>query len=600
MTLPKSFDKFQRIYCVDFEFTAPPGDTPTPLCMVALEVRSGRLIRSWFEPGTSPTSPLPLDTDDSLYVSYYSTAEIGCHLALGWGYPTHLLDLFVEFRRYSNGARWRLGNSLLDALAFFRIDAIEAAQKEDMRELAMRGGVYTQTEKSALLDYCQSDVVAVAKLLHAMAPGIDLPRSLLRGRYMTRLAKVENNGIPIDTSTLGELRTRWKDIQSKLIERVDQDYGVYEGAQFRQKKFAEFLVRNEIKWPKLPSGRINLSEDTFKSMSLLYPQLNPLRELRSTLSKMRLNELAVGKDGRNRCILSAFRAKTGRNQPSNSKFIFGPAVWLRSLIKPTKGRAIAYIDWEQQEFGIAASLSCDKTMIAAYEAGDAYLEFAKQAGAVPPSGTKVSHKHEREKFKQCALAVMFGMGSKSLALKLGLAPIFGEELLNLHRRTYSTFWRWQQHVTHQARLRGYIETVFGWRLRVSDETSGPSLSNFPIQANGAEMLRLAITYAIDAGITVIAPVHDALLIEANSHELVAAIATTKMAMGRASRDVLSGFELRSDVKEFHYPERYVDERGIQTWDQIMSLLDADAVSEPSAIPHINMAPSAHGPINLNI
>ena len=74
---------------------------------------------------------------------------------------------------------------------------------------------------------------------------------------------------------------------------------------------------------------------------------------------MRLNDLAVGQDGRNRTILSAFRSRTGRNQPGNSKYIFGPSVWLRGLIKPPPGYGIAYVDWSQQEFGGAAALSGD-------------------------------------------------------------------------------------------------------------------------------------------------------------------------------------------------------------------------------------------------
>jgi hypothetical protein len=57
----------------------------------------------------------------------------------------------------------------------------------------------------------------------------------------------------------------------------------------------------------------------------------------------------------NRTLLSAFRARSGRNAPSNSKFIFGPSVWLRGLIKPAPGYALAYVDWQQQEFGIAAA-----------------------------------------------------------------------------------------------------------------------------------------------------------------------------------------------------------------------------------------------------
>src|SRR2546430_17493578 len=111
---------------------------------------------------------------------------------------------------------------------------------------------------------------------------------------------------------------------------------------------------------------------------------------------MHLPELAVGQDGRTRKMISAFRARRGRNQPSNTKFIFGPSVWLRGLIQPPPGYGIAYIDWQQQEFGIAAALSGDPLMMQAYRSGDPYLAFAKQAGAAPAAATKATHQAIRE------------------------------------------------------------------------------------------------------------------------------------------------------------------------------------------------------------
>src|SRR5262249_32463228 len=165
-----------------------------------------------------------------------------------------------------------------------------------------------------------------------------------------------------------------------------------------------WLARERIPWPLLESGRLDLSDATFREMARMYPAVSPLRELRSALAELRLNDLAVGHDGRNRTLLSPFRARTGRNQPGNPKFIFGPSVWLRGLIKPCEGTAVVYIDWEQQEFGIAAALSCDPLMMDAYRSGDPYLTFAKQAGAVPPDATKQSHASTRELFKACVLA----------------------------------------------------------------------------------------------------------------------------------------------------------------------------------------------------
>src|SRR5258708_37856500 len=132
------------------------------------------------------------------------------------------------------------------------------------------------------------------------------------------------------------------------------------------------------------------------------------------MGEMSLNDLAVGADGCNRCLLSPFRSVTGRNQPSNAKFIFGPSTWMRGLIKPKEGEALAYIDFEQQEFAIAAALSGDPGMKASYLSGDCYLSFAKQAGAVPDDATKESHGDIRDKYKQCVLGVQYDLGEEEV------------------------------------------------------------------------------------------------------------------------------------------------------------------------------------------
>jgi DNA polymerase I len=244
--------------------------------------------------------------------------------------------------------------------------------------------------------HCQEDVAALERLLPAMLPKIDLPRALLRGRYMAATAAMEHNGTPIDVATWRLMRDRWTEIQDELISAIDCDYGIYDGRTFKLDRFARWLALKNIPWPRLESGQLDLGDDAFRQQSRAYPAVSPLRELRSSLSDLRLNDLAVGQDGRNRTILSAFRSRTGRNQPSNTRYIFGPSVWLRGLIKPPPGHGVAYIDWAQQEIGIAAALSGDPALLAAYTSGDCYLAFAKQAGAVPADATKTTHGHERE------------------------------------------------------------------------------------------------------------------------------------------------------------------------------------------------------------
>ncbi len=576
---------YREVWAVDFEFTAHDGERPGPVCLVARELNSGRLLRLWQdELRQLPGPPYPIDRG-SLFIAYYASAEIGCHLALGWPVPVNVLDLFAEFRCLTNGRPTPSGAGLLGALVYFGLDSIRVTEKESMRELALRGGPFSRDEQTALLDYCQSDVDALAKLLPRMATNLDLPRALLRGRYMAAAAKIEHSGVPIDTATLSRLRCHWNDVQGRLITAIDAQYGVYEDRSFREQRWARWLAANDIPWPTLPSGRLMLDDDTFREMARSYPEVAPIRELRVSLSQMRLADLAVGQDGRNRYLLSAFRSRTGRNQPSNSKSIFGPSVWIRGLIQPPASRGLAYVDWSQQEFGIAAALSGDEAMIAAYNSGDPYLAFARQAGAVPANATKATHGAVREQYKACVLAVQYGMGSESLAQRIGQPVALARELLRKHRETYARFWQWSDGAVDYAMLHGDLHTVFGWKIHTGAEANPRSLANFPMQANGAEMLRLACIHTTEAGICVCAPVHDAILIEAPLAQLDQAVAETQALMAKASMEVLNGFALRSDAKLIRHPDRYLDERGRQMWETVRGiLLDTEATQSMESLP----------------
>lgn len=565
-------DSYREVWAVDFEFGAAPGGRPEPICLVAWELRTGRKLRVWQDELTAMESPPYSTGPDSLFVAYYASAELGCHLARGWPIPDNILDLYTEFRNVTNGTTLACGQGLLGALAYFGLDAFGTEEKEAMRQLALRGGPWTAGEEMALTEYCESDVEALSRLLPAMAPNLDLPRALMRGRYMVAAARIEHVGVPIDTRILAQLRNRWADIQDELVERIDADYGVYAGRTFKRDRFAAWLAAHDIPWPRLVSGALALDDDTFKEMARQHPEVAPIRELRVSLSQMRLSDLAVGGDGRNRCLLSAFQSRTGRNQPSNSKFIFGPAVWLRGLIRPEPGGGLAYIDWDQQEFGIAAALSQDAEMMAAYTTGDPYLAFAKQAGSVPDDATKETHGPEREQFKACALAVQYGMGGESLAARIGCPVAQARHLLRKHRETYRGFWVWSDAAVDHAMLTGQLNTVFGWTIHVGEKANPRSLRNFPMQANGAEMLRLACCLTTEQGIRVCAPIHDAILVEAPLDELDDVVAAAQKAMADASRVVLDGFALRSEAKPIRFPERYQDPRGQRMWDTVQEIL----------------------------
>jgi hypothetical protein len=316
-------------------------------------------------------------------------------------------------------------------------------------------------------------------------------------------------------------------------------------------------------------------------MARIFPSVAPLRELRSALAGMNLNDLSIGEDGRNRTLLSPFRSRTSRNQPSNSRFIFGPSVWQRSLIRPEPGHGLCYVDYSAQEFGIAAGLSGDANKIAAYAGGQPYLAFAKMAKAVPDDATAESHGPIRELYKQCALAVMYGMGYRGLSLKIDKPPCITRELLDAHHELFPDFWKWlESYVDHAIRTRG-ISTVFGWMMHLAPDANPRAIANFPMQANASEMLRLACSMATERGIEVCGPIHDAVLIHAPLDRLAADTATMQAIMAEASELVLGGrLRLRTDTKTIKYPDRYSDKRGAEMWRIVMELLDRHGSNIP--------------------
>jgi hypothetical protein len=560
---------FREIVFIDFEFRAASGERPTPVCFVAIEYRSGRVFRQWLNCKAAIAPPFT-SGPDVLSVAYFASAEWSCYLALRWPLPANILDLYAEFRNLTNGLTVPGGRGLLAALQWFGLDAIEGAKKDFMRERVLKGDPYSAEDRRAILNYCESDVHALRDLMPKMIAGnMDLRPALLRGRYTQAVAHAEHVGVPVDALLYRDLAGAWGHLQERLIGHVNKAIPVFEGRTFKAARFTEWVKREKLVWPLLSSRALALDEDTFREMAARHPVVESLRQVRQMLGQFRKPDLAVGSDGRNRTLLSPFGTKTGRNTPSNSRFIFGLPSWMRGLIRPSPGRALAYVDWSQQEFGIAAALSGDTEMQRAYVSDDPYLTFAKLAGAVPNYATKDTHPIERRLYKTTILGVQYGIGVIGLAYRLGVSLTEAETLLNHHRRIFRRFWAWSDAACDWGQLSGKLQCVFGWTFHINHSASIRTIRNYPVQGNGAEMLRLGCILVMEAGITLNAPVHDALLVEADEANINEVVAQTQAAMRKASEAVLEGFALRSDAQVIRYPDRFQDERGTNMWTWLM-------------------------------
>ena len=93
--------RFQRGLVHQLPFRAPGGETLFPDAWSHL--RLIKILRQ-FDFGTGLPKASIQHWKDTLYVAYYASAEMGCHLTLNWPLPENLLDLF-EFRVHMNRLR---------------------------------------------------------------------------------------------------------------------------------------------------------------------------------------------------------------------------------------------------------------------------------------------------------------------------------------------------------------------------------------------------------------------------------------------------------------------------------------------------------------
>src|SRR6478672_9039931 len=99
---------FKHVVAVDFEFefgghrsmeeASRSGERPRPVCLCAKDLRTGQTWKRFR--GEFGSEPLFPTGPDSVLIAYYASAELGCFRALGWRFPSYVLDLFTEFRAY--------------------------------------------------------------------------------------------------------------------------------------------------------------------------------------------------------------------------------------------------------------------------------------------------------------------------------------------------------------------------------------------------------------------------------------------------------------------------------------------------------------------
>ena len=578
---------FKRIIVDDSEFYpgkglangGREGDLSTPLCNSAIELRTK--TRYWWRQGRQYPPELAQLGPDDLYVSYLLTAEYSQRRAHGLGRPPNAIDAYVEFRRVTNDARIRSGDrpkgfySLAGALQYLGEDEIDTAHKEGTRDLIMRGPPFSRAEWDTIERYNIDDMTAAARVFKRLVPTIpSLRHALYRGEFEWGLSGQEYRGTPVPLTEHERIAGYWNAIKVDLVTEIDRQYGCYEivdgEAHFREgetddeRGFRAYCRRQGIRWPELKSGGLDLKARTFRDMAASYPQIADLHALRCILAQLRNNRLAVGNDGRNRCLQGPHGTKTGRNAWSNSKCIWGPARGLRFLITAAYGLALSYRDFKQQEVRIAALKSKDMELLAVCEAGDVYNGIARQLG----------YAENRPLFKTVVLGILYGLEAPSLAWRGGIPIVEAAEILARLRARFRTFEEFCSTVRDRAGLDLVLTTNFGWTMDCPPGTSKRVLRNWPIQSAAAEIMHVFTILAERRGLPVCATIHDAVLCEGGEACIDDISRDLDRCMGDASELVI-GYRLPTDDGggPIRSGQRFYDEKGESMWNKINELID---------------------------
>ena len=351
------------------------------------------------------------------------------------------------------------------------------------------------------------------------------------------LYRIERNGVLIDAATLAaqshELGQRIVALESQAHELAGQPFNLGSPKQIGEIFFSK-LGLPVIK--KTATGAPSTDEEVLEKLAEDYPLPATILEHRG-LSKLKgtytdkLAQLAHPRTGRVHTHYAQAVAVTGRlssNDPNLQNIPIRTAEGrrVREAFVAPPGHLIASADYSQIELRIMAHISGDDALLRAFHEGvDVHRATAAEVFGLPVHEVSAE---QRRYAKVINFGLIYGMSSFGLARNLGIDNTAAKSYIERYFQRFAGVKRYMDETRHQARARGYVETVFGRRLYLPEINSanGPrrgaaerAAINAPMQGTAADLIKLsmnAVQRAIDAqgrATRMIMQVHDELVFE---------------------------------------------------------------------------------------
>lgn len=358
------------------------------------------------------------------------------------------------------------------------------------------------------------------------------------------LAKMEKQGIilnPKPLKALAKILAKKLELLTKEIHEISQeDFNLNSPKQLQAILFEKLEIPSKgLKKTKTGISTADDELEKIKDQHKIIPLIKSHRELSKLQNTyvLALPELINKADGRLHTSFKQTVASTGRlssaspnlqNIPTRS----AEGREIRAAFEAQKGYKLLGLDYSQIELRLAAHLSKDKKMLAAF----LKQEDIHSATAAAINNVKLNEvtKEMRQAAKATNFGILYGQGPHGLSQAAGISYAEARTFIDRYFEVYPNIKKMMDHNIKIASKRGYAETIFK-RRRPLPELDSPLIQikkagermaiNMPIQGSAADMIKKAmidIDQVIkdkEDEIRLLLQIHDELIFEVKSDEL---------------------------------------------------------------------------------
>lgn len=328
---------------------------------------------------------------------------------------------------------------------------------------------------------------------------------------MPVLARMERNGVVLDTDTLKEVENdftvRLQTLEKDIYELAGHEFTINSPRQVGEVLFGELKLSEKVK--KTKSGQYSTSEEVLRDLHSKHPIVQKIldyRGLKKLLSTYveALPKLINPVTGHIHTSFNQAVTATGRLSSSNPNLQNIPVRGedgreIRKAFIPEEGEIFFSADYSQIELRIMAHLSGDEHMIEAFNAG--HDVHAATAARIFHKDIKDISKDERRKAKTANFGIIYGISAFGLAERMDVSRTEAKELIDSYFEMYPKIKDYISKAVDTAREKGYIETEFGRRRYLPDINSRNAVVrgyaernavNAPIQGTAADIIKIAM------------------------------------------------------------------------------------------------------------